>query len=301
MGVALSLRGAFGFGLQSAKGTYVEPTTWLPLMSGGQGAADTIALKRNYVTFDLADCNEYESRYYSAGAWAEGEVRFPLVPGALTALLSWIQDRDSQGQGKWASVVVDCVNEVKKLTDVKVRRATLDLVRGEPAMCTLDVAGLQFEQGTHPSPTMPTAAPYVYREATIQVANSGGTLQEDANCERVRIVMDNVVEEPASGMRLTPSEAPQTLYNLAGLRCWGAFSRDFIDNAIYSDFCAGNEAALQMGLARSGVSASVALPRVLYTGSDLGLPGSHDHRIVEKVDFLALGSVDGLTPPVALA
>jgi hypothetical protein len=301
MGVALSLRGAFGFGLQSTKGTFVEPTTWLPLMSGGRGAADTVALKRNYVTFDLADCNEYENRYYSAGAWAEGELRFPLVPGALTALLAWIQDRDSQGQGKWASVVIDCVNEAKKLTDVKVRRATLDLVRGEPAMCMLDVVGLRMEQGAQPNAVMPTAAPYVYREAAIQLTDAAGTLQEDANCERVRVVVDNVVEEPASGMRLTPSEAPQTLYNLAGLRCWGAFSRDFVDNTTYSKFCEGDEAAVQIGLARSGVSATVAMPRVLYTGSDLGLPGSHEHRIVEKVDFLALGSVDGLTPPVTLA
>ena len=53
----------------------------------------------------------------------------------MSALLSWIQDRDSDNQGKWASVVIDCVNEVKKLTDVKVRRARIELAKGQPAVC----------------------------------------------------------------------------------------------------------------------------------------------------------------------
>ena len=46
---------------------------------------------------------------------------------------------------------------------------------------------------------------------------------------------------------------------------------------------------------------TISLPRVLYTESDLGLPGSHEKRIVETVPFVARGSLDGLTAPVVLS
>ena len=118
MAVALAQEGSFGFGLQSEKGTFVSPTTWLPLMRvGDRKGGDLIQLRKNYALLDLADANDYQSRYYSAGEWAEGELAVPLIPGVLTELFSWLQDRDSYNQGKWGSAVIDCINEVKKLTD----------------------------------------------------------------------------------------------------------------------------------------------------------------------------------------
>jgi len=300
MPVALAQEGCFGFGLQSEKGTYVSPTTWLPLMQAGGGGGDGLRLHKNYTAFDLADMNDYESRYYSAGEWAEGEVSLPLIPGALTNLLSWLQDRNASNQGRWASVVVDCVNEVKQLTDVKVRGATIDLVKGEPVSCVLDLAGLKMESGLTPSPTLPTAAPYIFREATVELSVGGQPPAEDVNCERIRLVIDNAVERVSEGLRLVTSAAPQQLYNLAGVKCRGALSRDFVDNALYADFAAGVEAAMSITLGRGEATAVIALPRMLYTASDLGLPGAHEQRIVERVDFVALGSVDGLTAPVVL-
>ena len=143
MAVALSHQGAFGFALQSIKGTFVSPDTWLPLIQeGGRGPADTVQLKKNYVPLDFADLNAYQSKYFAAGQWAEGNLRVPLIPGAVANLFSWIQDRDGNNQGKWGSAVIDCVQEVKKLTDVKVGRAIFDLVKGEPVICTLEVAAL---------------------------------------------------------------------------------------------------------------------------------------------------------------
>ena len=302
MAVALAQEGSFGFALQSEKGSFVSPATWLPLMQvGGRRNADSIELRKNYRLLDLADSNDYESRYYSAGEWAEGQVAVPLIPGVLTQLFSWIQDRDSDNQGKWASAVVDCVNEVKKLTDLKVRKATINLVKGEPVGCLLDVAGLKLEQGVTPSPNIPAAPPYVFREATIQIATGGGGLATDVNCERIQLTIDNAVEEVEEGLRLSSSSAPLQLYNLAGVRCVGAFSRDFVDNAVYGDFAGGVEAALSIALARGEATAVISLPRILYAASDLGLPGSHEKRIVEEVDFVGLGSVDGLTPPVSLS
>jgi len=301
MAVALGHEGSFGFGLQTEKGTFVAPSVWLPLMKRHGGAGDGVTLRRNYTLLDMADSNDYESRYYSAGEWAEGELAVPLVPGSMSALLSWVQDRDGDNQGKWASVVIDCVNEVKKLTDVKVRRARIELAKGQPVVCVLELGGLKMESGTTPTPAVPSAAPYIFREATVEIATGGGALAEDVNCERIQIVMDNAVEAMAEGMRLAPGIAPRQMYNLAGVRCWGALSRDFVDNAVYADFATGQEAAVQITLVRGAASAVIALPRVLYTASDMGLPGTHDRRIVEKVEFTALGSVDGLTGPVGLA
>ncbi len=300
MPVALSHQGAFGFALQSSKGSFVQPDTWLPLIEQGRGEADTLQFQHNYVPLDFADVNAYQSKYFSAGQWAEGRLRFPLIPGVVANLFSWIQDRDSYNQAPWASAVVDCIQEIKKLTDLKVVRATFDLIKGEPVICTLDVAGLRMESGTVPTPNMPTAAPYIFQEATVELATDGGALAEDINCEKMSIVVDTALEDIDEGLRLAATAEPVQLYNLAGVRCWGAFSRDFVDNAVYADFASGTEAALTVTLQRDAATAELELPRILHTADDLGLPGSHRQRIVEKVDFLALGSIDGLTPPITL-
>lgn len=201
MAVALAQEGAFGFALQTQQGTYVAPSVWLPLMSSGQ-RGETLKWHKNYVTLDMADTNDFESRYFSVGEWVEGQIIVPLIPGSLTALLSWIQDRDQDNQGKWASLVVDCVNEVKRVTDAKVRQVTIELTKGQPATCTLDVAALKMDSGAAGAVTMPTAAPYLYREAAVEIATAGGQLEEDVSCEQIRLVIENMLEAPAEGLRL---------------------------------------------------------------------------------------------------
>jgi len=300
MAVALAQEGAFGFGLQTEQGVYVAPSVWLPLMSDGQ-RGETLKWHKNYVTLDMADTNDFESRYFSVGEWVEGQITVPLIPGSLTALLSWIQDRDQDNQGKWASLVVDCVNEVKQVTDAKVRRVSINMTKGEPVTCTLDVVALKMASGVPAAVNMPTAAPYLYREAGVEIAVGGEDLEEDVACEQIRLVIENMIEDAAEGLRLVGGVNPRHLYNLSGVRCRGALSRDFVDSALYADFAAGQEAALRIELTRGASTATISLPRVLYTESDLGLPGSHEQRIVETVQFVGLGSVDGLTAPVVLA
>jgi hypothetical protein len=299
MAVALAFEGAFGFALQTTKGTFAAPDNWLPLMDAGRGAADTVTLHKNYVPLDLADMKAYQTDYFSAGQWVEGELRFPLIPGTLTDLLSWIQSRDSNNQGTWASAVIDCANVVKQITDLKVRRATFDFAPAEPVLCTLEVVGLALVAGTAPTVSMPTTAPYLFREAALELT-TGGTAAADGNCERLRVVVDTCLEAPEKGLRLTAAPGPVQLYNLAGVRAGGSFSRDLVDNAVYTDFLAGTEAALTVTVQRGEIVAELQLPRLLHTADALGLPGSHERRIVEEVQFLALGSVDGTTPPVTL-
>lgn len=296
MAVALSKEGYFGFALQTTKGSYVAPTTWLPLVD-----SESVAAQPNYVIVNMADRNDYQSKYYSAGRWAEGRLPLPLIPGSVADLLQWIQTRDADNQGKWASALIDCVNTVKQLTDAKVRRATFRFEKGEPVTCLLDVAALSIAEGTPASPSMPVAAPYIFREASVQLATGGGPLADDVNCERIEIVVDNVVEDPAEGMRLRDADEPLQLYNLSGIRCSGAFDRDFVDSAVYADFIAGTEAALTVTLTRGASTCTFTLPRLLYVGDGLGLPGAADARLVERVNFVALGSTDGLTPPITLA
>lgn len=300
MPVALSMDGAFGFGIQSAKGSYVSPSTWLPLMASSEAPVDTVEWKKNYVMLDTADAKDYQTSYYSAGEWAAGGLRFPVIPGSISQLFSWIQDRDADSQGKWASALIDCVHEIKKLTDLKVAKAVFDLVKGEPVTCSVQVAGLMMESGNAATPVMPIAAPYLFREARVELSAGGGAVAEDVNCEAIRIEINTMLEDPAEGLRLGESGNPTQLYNLAGLRCTGSISRDFVDTDLYDDFVAGQEAALVLTLERDVTTATIQLPRVLYSGSDLGLPGSHSRRIVEEVRFVALGSADGLTPPVVL-
>jgi hypothetical protein len=198
-------------------------------------------------------------------------------------------------------VLVDCVSAVKKLTDCKVRRVRFRFRKGEVVDSIIDVAGLLMEAGSPTAPSIPTAAPYVFTEASVQLETGGQGLADDVHCERIVIDIDNVVEEPSDGMRLRQSTAPLQLYNLAGIRCTGVLDRDFVDSDVYDDFISGTEAALAVTLQRGVDTCTFTLPRLVYEADSAALPGVGDERIVERVAFRALGSVDGATAPITLS
>ena len=304
MAAAFGREGYFGFKLQVAKGTYVAPDTWLPLLAlpagRGQPGLRGLSQHHNVVVLNMADRNAYQSKYFSAGQWVEGSICVPVIPGAVGNLLSWVQTRDTDGQGAWASVLMDCVHAVKKITDCKVRRARLRFRKGREVDCILDLGALLMEAGSATSPSIPTAAPYVFTEASVQLVKGGQPLAGDVHCERVVIDIDNLVEEPAEGMRLRESTAPLQLYNLAGVRCTGVLERDFVDSDLYDDFLSGTEAALTITLQRGVDTCTVTLPRLVYEADSTDLPGVGDERIVEMVAFRALGSLDGATGPVTV-
>jgi|GEM_PF-2196585 len=305
MSAAFGREGYFGFKLQTTKGSYEAPDTWLPLLDLPPGRRQRgfrgIAEHHNYVVLNMADRNAYQSKYFSAGRWVEGSISVPLIPGAVGNLLSWIQGRDTDGQGAWGSVLVDCVHAVKKITDCKVRRARFRFRKSREVDCMLDVAALLMEAGSPTSPSIPTAPPYVFTEAAVQLETGGQGLSADVHCERIVIDIDNVVEEPAEGMRLRESTTPLQLYNLAGVRCTGVFDRDFVDSGVYDDFISGTEAALSIVLQRGTDTCTFTLPRLVYEADSVDLPGVGDERIVERVAFRALGSVDGATAPITLS
>ena len=294
MAVALTQEGAFGFALQTERGAYASPTVWVPLVNDDDPEGVFVRWRRNYTVLDMGDGNDFQSRYFAASSWLEGRVVVPLVPGSMTALISWIQDRDQDNQGKWASLIVDHVNAVQKATDVKVRRARLVLRKGCPAHVVLWLVGLKVEDGSPSAVNVPTATPYQFGEASFEVASNGKALEGDDAIEELIVDLDNAIEDPAVS-------APQHLYNLAGVRARGRVVRDFVDSVLHADFMGGQEAALRLALTRGASICSLCLPRLLYVAEDLGLPAAGARRIMQTIDFVALGSLDGLTAPVVLA
>ncbi len=281
--------GSFGFALQNEKGSFVTPDTWLPTLA----TENPLALRRSYNVY--RDRDSGADRYNATGKWADGSLLVPLVPGVIVKLLSWIQDRDSYSQGKWASLLVDNGGGVLKVRDAKVRTATFRLRPGEPVLCELDIAGLHAERGECYNLVMPPAAPYIYKEAEMEVATGGGKL-EPATLGEVTVAVNNMIQDKMD-------DVPMALANHAGVRVLGTINRKLGDSAIYADFADGEEAAMLIELCRGANSLSLCLPRILYVRRDAAC---HPHwnstpHLSEHVAFLGLGSTDGQTPPITLA
>lgn len=295
MSIHLGKYCAFGMKLQVSQGSYLAPDVWLA-HEGTEG----ITHQPNPVVLNQADQVGYESKVYSGGKWSRGPITIPLVPGYTSDLITWIMTRDSDNQGKWASILVDCVHQIKKLTDAKVRTCSIAGEAGGHVTAALEVSALLQEAGTTPSPVFATANPYIFSgEATLQVKTGGGSYTTDATFKRWSVDIDNMVEEEAEGMRCTDSYAPQTLYNLSGQRVTATFSRDFLTNSFFADFLAGTEGALKITLQRTSLlTVVIELPRLIYDANDAGSPGATDVAIEEGVTLRALGSLDGTTAPL---
>lgn len=257
-------------------------------------------MEPNWVDLNLADTQDYISKHYSAGKWAAGGLTFPLVPGTETNLLSWIMDRDSDNQGKWASALIDLKRVVKKFTDTKVRTAEFTIAKGGHCSVALDVVALLIESGSAESPDFNTGAPYIYQETDVKIGVAGGAVASDSDVESITISIDNGLEDPSEGMRLRNSYAPYQLYNLSGMRVTGSVDVDFVNNGLYADFLAGTESAITLILTRGCDVCTFTLPRIRWDADNAASPGTKDSRIVEGLTFTALGSATGATPPLSI-
>lgn len=285
------------FKVQVSQGSYLAPDVSLRLAD-----AESVAEQLNYEILDSADGHDWQSQYFSTGEWASGGIPLFLTPTKVTELFSWIQDRDSYNQGKYASIQIDCVDIVKKLTDAKVYRATFVLEKGRLALCTLDINAITFAAGTTASPTMPTSEPYVVsKELALSTKYGGGNYAVITNFERLTIDVDCMGEDPAEGLRLQASASPIALYNLSGVRCTGSATLDLSDTDLYDDWRAGQIGAIKAILTRGSDAAQLEMPRVLWTAVSAPLAGSTDQRIIVNADFHALGSTDGATAPITFS
>jgi len=309
---ALEKLTAFGFQLQTEEGTEVaDDVLWVPF----NDALD-FKLQTNMEPYRQGDYNDYLHLMFSTGQWFEGGVPVSLIPDVtvLTDLFAWITTRDSYNQGKWASVYMyDTTRGIRSVVDVKVREATFRFEKG--GIVRLDLALVGKKPGTE-SPTISFAegrrtGPFLWRETQVSLNTGGASLTETVDIEAAEVRIDNMVEEPAEGLRITDSNGqyPQKLYNVGAINCTGSFSRDFLDTSVYDAYKsqAGNtfgttyDAQVQFILTRGAVSATLTVNRLQYTEYAADPSGTNEGRITEEVSWQALGSDDGSTAPLTLS
>ena len=309
----LSKDTAFGFQLQTTEGTQASNSIiWIPV----DGTVD-FRHRANRTFHRQADYVEGEHLHYSAGEWAQGGFGFILMPNAtvLTALLSWIMDRDDYNQGALASVykLSRWGNTYRRecWIDCKVEEARISLEKGRPLSLALSLVGRK--PGTFAgTPTMTPGAPLLWKETYAQISMGGEALALTRDLERAEIVINNDVESPAEGLRLCYDDDggkyPAHIYNKGAAIVSGSLTRDFVDDdlgaafisQVGDDFGSTYDGTLKFTVARGGVGFELTVNRCQWLDGADGpdYPGSNDSRLTLGVDFHALMSDDGTTAPI---
>lgn len=298
----LSKHTAFGIQIQAQEGVEASDNVlWVPVNG-------TVSLRhranREYPR--QADHVDGRHLHFSAGQWAQGDVGFILVPDAtvLPDLLEWMLDRDSYNQGALATVYKYSLTGAgavyESFVDCKVQEATITLEKGRPVMLNLSVVGRKPGVAT-PAVSMTTVTgPFLWKESAVQVAYAGEVAASDNTFERAEIRVNNNVEDPGEGLRLTSSDDggkyPAKIYNLAGIEVSGSCSRDFLNDSLTSawvnqvddDFGDTYDGQLIYTLARGAVSLILTVNRVQWGDPGPDYPGDNNSRLTQDLDFEAL-------------
>ena len=310
----LSKHTAFGFQIQETEGTEAsDAVIWIPV----DGTVDL--KKRVNRTFPRqADYVEGQHLHYSAGQWAQGGLGFVLVPDAtvLADLFEWIFDRDSYNQGALATVYKyyerGGVGVYESFIDCKVGEATFTFEKGRPVGLGLSVVGRKPGVAT-PAVTMASVTgPFLYKETGISVSYAGETIADTTELERAEIRIDNRLEDPGEGLRLTSGEDggkyPAHIYNLAAAEVSGSMTRDFVSDLLTTsfqaqaddDFGSTNDGQLVFELERGGASATITCNRVQWGEPGPDFPGDNETRITQDVEWTALMEDTATDPTPAL-
>lgn len=283
----------FGFRIQGSKGSYLAPNLWLPHKGAGIGQ------RPNWTFFDFADRTSRQNRVYSAGKWGEGEAVLSLIPGATSALITWMQTRDSDDQGSWASCLVDCARIWQKATDVKVRSASITFEPGRDVDVRLALGALKYEDSTAGSPSVEATDPFIFDEAAVEFETAGGGYASETNFERIVIDIDNRCEDMAAGMRLNNSDEPLQQYN-QGRLVTVTTNRDFVDDDVFDDFFAGTESSMRITLTRGSLTCILTMPRIKHTEHEANAPATREEIMKETITSTCMGSVDGSVEPITV-
>ena len=280
--VAPTYRTSFGFALPKEFYAFTSPTTWLPL------------------EYEAVNYRKYRSSRHALschGARCRGEgritgrVQVPLIPGYSAELFHWIQQRNEDGQGVPASVLIDCVHLVKKIIAAKVRTATFDFSRNQPVTCTLGLAALGFELGTTPSPTVPARPAYRFNELWFELGLQGSEMRTYTECQQLRLMLDNGIPD---------STIAGGLPNVYPLQCYGLLRQNLTSDEMYHSFLTGQEATMRLRLTRGVNVVTFTLHRVFCTRVDVQCD-ARSPQVTQYVEFVALGSDDGHVPPIVIA
>jgi hypothetical protein len=303
----LSKHTAFGFGLQTAYGTETAGTVyWLPV--NNRITYKKVANRQYPTQADYADSDRLQ---YSGGQWYEGDIPFSFIPtsAALTALLSWIFDRDSYNQGKVASVYkyweAGGGHGHEASIDVLVSRATFGFDKGRWNGLTLSLIGRAPGAAAGLTPTMTSrGGPYLWSDTQLTVSYGGEDAAVDLDIDALSIVVDNLVERPEEGLRFNNSVNPLRIDNLGGPRVTGTIGRGFVntdindafDAQVGDPFARDHDGSLSVVCSRESVVVTLAVNGVQWNDPGPDYEGNNDTKIKQDgVPFHALSSLDGAT------
>ena len=308
MATALNKHVCVGFQIQDAEGSQKSNAI---IWTAFNDSFD-FDVNPNVTELDQADNRAYPHSSYTTGVWFEGRYPLSFAPdaGTLAALIDWIQTRDVYQQGKFASVyrVHRDTGSVSASKDVKVGRARFEFRKSGPVMCSLDLIGKS--EATAPGLSAPSpTGPYLWGEVGVS-AGWGGGLISDTNFEALTIEIDNHVEPPADGMRITDDGFnPTRLYNDAGQTCSGSITRDNIVGSLlrtlwYSQvnnlYGSTYDSALTVVVGRGATGLTLTIPRFQIRTLRENPTGRRTGRIPQEIDWFALQN-DALAAPITLS
>ena len=322
MGVSLGKYGLVGWQIQTEKGTEADGTsvTWVPM-------ADRPTFKKNVHQEVLRPGDRHHEQvwtYPSFHNW-EGGLPIFLMPASLTDFTTLLQTRNSYNQARWLTVWKVQRSRVEVAMDVKIRTAEFTFETQGPLRVNLDLAGLSDGENLTPtgyaSPIAGTSdtACYISREISMTYATGdaddlAGGAALDNNIKAVRLTIDEMVEDPAEGLRFNGEYDGYQLYNTGSPVVRGSIDRDHVSPQLYFAYLRQgsargggqwyeetNDGTLQIDIARGATSLTMLMPRIRYTDYDDGMLGTTVGVQTESVDFEALGSLDGTTPAITLS
>lgn len=302
----------FGFGLQTGQGLpKTSGLTWIPL----RGETD-FSRNPNLEAVDQADGYGYDRLMHSQGIWIEGGAGLSVQPvsGSLANLISWMVDRDSYGQGRWATVVLANPRVRDVYQDVKVGTSALRLNAGRPLDLELRLMGIRpMSNPTISLGAIQDGAPYTFDETTVRVDwdASGSVGSAEKTIKTLEINIDNLLQSGEEGLRLGGLYM-ETLYNNGDPVVTGSFTRDYVDPTtevmdpfelwlaqMVNPSSDAYNAQMQVDLTRGGVTMSLQMKNMRFRKVNQPAKGTRRGTMTQTVEFLALACADG-TPGLVL-
>ena len=291
-------RASMGFTLQSAlHSAAASPAIRLPLFETA-----SLPWQKNYSFFQYADSTYDLRHYYTTGAFAEGTLVIPWIPGLLLGAAGdgavqgasptpaanvsdigeWMLARSNaanQHQGRWATLFLDTGHVTVKFPDVKCTGGTIEVSPGALAILRPNCTGITTPvdwDGDFGAASVPTTVPYKFQEALIGLAytvNDDPPASETVSRDH-RLEWNNMVEAAADMITLWGGVTPLYLPNAALAQWTGEFMRFHHNTASWNAFMGGTECTYMLRAARGGSGCEIYFPRILYTALSVDLPDS---------------------------
>jgi len=241
------------------------------------------------------------NKFYSQGEIVEGGVAITMVPGATADLVDWMITRDADGQGKFATVIINTPALRRRFTGCKIDTARLVFESKNLLAADLSLVGKFEDSDASPTltPSWAVDNPYMFADCALEVGGSA-----DLTFNRVELTVNNHVDKEC--FRLNGTGKPEVFYNLGGPDCEGTFERDAVDSVIYAAFMAGTSGSMTVTAERTigedTYSVAFEMKKIIYTESGLHAKGQRNARNVNTGTFTAMSGVEVATPfaPIAI-